>query len=227
MRNKKTRQKSADNPRIKNGEVPAMKAPYPLRSANMTDSHRLFFAPDDSSRDFGAVLREVQEYISSKYSTLIIDGGRDEVKTQVKRYIAKYIQDYRIAVDGMTGRQLVDALYTEMAEFSFLTKYIFGTGIEEIDVNAWNDIEVQYGGGSTVKLEERFESPEHAVNVIRRMLHVSGMVLDNASPAILGHLSKNIRIAVLKTPLVDEDVGVCASIRIVNPQSLKKEDPQQ
>ena len=56
------------------------------------------------------------------------------------------------------------------------------------------------------------------------MLHVSGMVLDNASPAVLGHLSKNIRIAVLKTPLVDEDVGIAASIRIVNPQSLKKEN---
>lgn len=50
------------------------------------------------------------------------------------------------------------------------------------------------------------------------------MVLDNASPAVLGHLSKNIRIAVLKTPLVDEDVGVTASIRIVNPQNMQKED---
>lgn len=41
---------------------------------------------------------------------------------------------------------------------------------------------------------------------------------------MLGHLSKNIRIAVLKTPLVDDDVGIAASIRIVNPQSLAKED---
>ena len=81
-----------------------------------------------------------------------------------------------------------------------------------------------YSNGKTVKLEEHFDSPEHAVNVIRRMLHVSGMVLDNASPAVLGHLSKNIRIAVLKTPLVDEDVGVTASIRIVNPQNMQKED---
>ena len=111
-----------------------------------------------------------------------------------------------------------------MAEFSFLTKYIFGTGIEEIDINSWKDIEVQYSDGRCEKMEEHFESPEHAINVIRRMLHVSGMVLDNASPAVLGHLSKNIRIAVLKTPLVDEDVGIAASIRIVNPQSLKKSD---
>ncbi|WP_283608479.1 type II/IV secretion system ATPase subunit [Faecalispora anaeroviscerum] len=191
---------------------------------SIADNHNLFFSPDDSSKNFVAVLHEVQEYISGKYSTLIIDGGKDEVKTQVKRYIGKYLMDYRIAVTGMTNEQLIDALYSEMAEFSFLTKYIFGTGIEEIDVNAWNDIEIQYSNGSTVKLDEHFDSPEHAISVIRRMLHVSGMVLDNASPAVLGHLSKNIRIAVLKTPLVDEDVGVCASIRIVNPQNLTKED---
>lgn len=193
-------------------------------SINAAANHSIFFSPDDTSKDFGAVLRDVQEYISSKYSTLILNGSKDEVKEQVKRYISKYLMDYRIAVKDMTTEQLADALYTEMAEFSFLTKYIFGTGIEEIDVNAWNDIEVQYSNGQTVKLEERFDSPEHAVNVVRRMLHVSGMVLDNASPAILGHLSKNIRIAVLKTPLVDEDVGVAASIRIVNPQSMEKAD---
>jgi pilus assembly protein CpaF len=111
-----------------------------------------------------------------------------------------------------------------MAEFGFLTKYIFGSGIEEINVNSWRDIEVLYSTGQLVKLEERFDSPDHAINVIRRMLHVSGMVLDNASPAVLGHIGKNIRIAVLKTPLVDEDVGISASIRIVNPQSMTKED---
>jgi pilus assembly protein CpaF len=191
---------------------------------SMTGNQSLFFSSNGATKEFGSVLHEVQEYISSKYATLITDGGTEEIKTQVKRYITKYVQDYRIAVADMAQEQLVDALYAEMAEFSFLTKYIFGTGIEEIDINAWNDVEVQYSSGVTKKLDEHFDSPEHAINVVRRMLHVSGMVLDNASPAILGHLSKNIRIAVLKTPLVDEDVGVAASIRIVNPQSMRKED---
>ena len=187
------------------------------------DSRELFFSPQEE-KDFQTVLKEVQEYISSKYSVLILDGGTEEVKTSIKRYISKYVMDYRIKVRDMDDTELIDTLYTEMAEFSFLTKYIFGSGIEEININSWKDIEVQYSGGKCCKLKERFESPEHAVNVIRRMLHVSGMVLDNASPAVLGHLSKNIRIAVLKTPLVDDDVGIAASIRIVNPQSLAKED---
>ena len=187
-------------------------------------AHSLFFTPESEGRDFNSVLKDVQEYISGKYSTLITEGGDEDAKSQIKRYIAKYVQDRRIAVKGLAGNALVDALYTEMAEFGFLTRYIFGAGIEEINVNSWRDIEVLYASGELVKLNEHFDSPDHAVNVIRRMLHVSGMVLDNASPAVLGHLSKNIRIAVLKTPLVDEDVGVCASIRIVNPQNMQKAD---
>ena len=196
---------------------------------SQTSTQDLFCKPD-KHREFSDVLNEVQAYISSKYSALVIDGinninkGNNEVKMQVKRYIGKYLLDCRISVDGMTQQELIDKLYTEMAEFSFLTKYIFGTDIEEININSWDDVEVQYSSGETVKLDEKFTSPDHAVNVVRRMLHVSGMVLDNTSPAILGHLSKNIRIAVLKTPLVDDDVGVAASIRIVNSRKLKKED---
>lgn len=96
-------------------------------------THDLFFSAEDESKDFSAVLRDVQEHISGKYSTLLTSGNTEEVKEHIKRYITKYVQDSRVAVKGMTNQQLVDALYTEMAEFSFLTKYIFGKGIEEID----------------------------------------------------------------------------------------------
>ena len=187
-------------------------------------SGKLFFSAEKTDRDFADVLREIQGYLSKEYSDLVAADGSEEVKTQIRRYAGKYIQEHRIFVKGMSTDELLDAVYSEMAEYGFLTKYIYGDGIEEIDINAWDDVEIQYSGGTTKKLEEHFTSPEHAINVVRRMLHVSGMVLDDASPCVLGHLSKNIRIAVLKTPIVDEDVGVAVSIRIVNPQNMKKED---
>jgi pilus assembly protein CpaF len=186
-------------------------------------THDLFTKPSAEGRDFSSILREVQEFISAEYSGLIAQGS-EESKAQVKRYVLKYLQDHRLAVIGMSSDELVDALYTEMAEFGFLTKYIYGSGVEEIDVNSWRDIEIQYSGGLTEKLKEHFESPEHAVAMIRRMLHISGTVLDNSNPVVTGHLSKNIRIAAMKSPVVDEDVGVAASIRVVNPQSMKKAD---
>jgi pilus assembly protein CpaF len=62
------------------------------------DSRSLFFSPESDSKDFNTVLHDVQEYIASKYSTLIVSGGSDDVKEQVKRYIRQYLLDYRIAV---------------------------------------------------------------------------------------------------------------------------------
>lgn len=187
------------------------------------NSHDLFFAPNQS-KPFSEVLSEVQEYISSKYAMLLLDGENTEVKQQIRFYIQKYLEDNRIIAEGFSEEELIDKLYAEMSEFSFLTKYIFGTGIEEININAWNDIEIYYAGGKKEKLAEHFESSQHAINVVRRMLHISGTVMDNASPVVLGHLSKNIRISAMKAPVVDEDVGVSASIRIVNPQNFTKED---
>ena len=53
----------------------------------MGNNQNLFFSPEEKGRAFSDVLKEVQEYISSKYSTLMVEGGNDEVKEQVKRYI--------------------------------------------------------------------------------------------------------------------------------------------
>ena len=143
----------------------------------LRQAHNLGFTPSAEGRDFNSVLQEVQEYISGAYAALITEGGEDS-KEQLMRYITKYLQDRRIAVAGMTQTELADAIYSEMAEYGFLTSYIYGDGIEEININSWRDIEVQYSDGRSEKLTEHFDSPEHALAVIRRMLHASGMVLD-------------------------------------------------
>ena len=192
-------------------------------TATAPRASELFFAPQEKGVTFAEALSQVQGYLSETYATLITEDNSG-AKEQMKRRMARYLQENRIAVDGMTASELVDALYTEMAEYGFLTKYIFADGIEEIDINSWRDIEIQYSDGHTAKLEEHFDSPEHAANVIRRMLQNSGKVLDNASPIITSRLAKNIRISVIKTPVLDEDAGVAASIRIVNPRNLSKGD---
>ena len=86
-----------------------------------------FFASPTEDKPFKDVLTEVQEYISGKYSKLMMEAGNEEVKEQIKRYVRQYLSDYRLSVAGMTQEELTDALFTEMAEFSFLTKYIRNT----------------------------------------------------------------------------------------------------
>ena len=49
-------------------------------------THDLFFAAEDTSRDFTSVLREVQAYLSKEYSSLVTADGNEEVKAQIRRF---------------------------------------------------------------------------------------------------------------------------------------------
>jgi len=181
------------------------------------------FDSEVNIRAFEDILQEVQTYISGKYALLITDDA-DSQKDQIKAYITKYLMDYALAVETMTRDELVEQLYSEMAEYSFLTKYLFRNDIEEINVNSWKDIKVTYSNGEILPTKEHFNSPSHAVDVIRRLLHKSGMILDSSQPIIVGHLSEKIRITALGQGVIDNRIGIAVSIRIVNPKKLVKED---
>jgi pilus assembly protein CpaF len=174
--------------------------------------------------DFTEVLRRVQEHISKNYAILITDDGVAESKIKLKFYIKKYIEENQLKVDGYYKSSLIERLYMEMAEFSFLTGYLERDDIEEINVNSFNDIKVTYSDGEIKPADEHFNSPTHAMDVIRRLLHQSGMILDSSQPIVVGHLSDKIRITAIAKGIVDKDVGVSVSIRIINPRKLSKED---
>lgn len=189
----------------------------------MPSNAALFFNTAKNKKEFYDVLTEIQEHMASKYATLIA-GNPDEQRQQITAYIAKYLTDHSLGVEDMSSNDLIDRLYTEMAEFSFLTQYLYSTSVEEININSWKDVKIIYADGSVVPSKDKFQSPQHAVDVVRRLLHKSGMVLDNSQPGVVGHLSNKIRITVLGNPLTDKEKGVAASIRIVNPQKLDRDD---
>ena len=110
-----------------------------------------------------------------------------------------------------------------MAGYSFLKKWIYRPGVEEVNINAYDDIEVIMNSGRSIKIPDKFSSPQHAIDVVRRMLNACGMVIDDTMPSVIGFLDKNIRISVDKTPIVDPDVGINASIRIVNQQTVSEQ----
>ena len=167
--------------------------------------------------DFVPLLGMVQEFISTRYAAALTNA---EKQTQLRSYIDKYLRDYRYGVAGLTQEELVDKLFCEMAEYSVLTPFLGRENVEEININAWNDIAITYTNGKIVKLKEHFFSPQHATDIVKRLLHHSGMIIDNATPMSQGHLPNNTRITALKAPLVDDEVGVSVSIRLLHPSKV-------
>lgn len=166
-----------------------------------------------------AVLDAVQVEITRSYTDALTDGDKNG---RLRDYIEKCVLDGGYSVWGLTTRQLIDRLYDEMARYSILTPYLSGKGLEELNINSWDDIVLTDREGRSRKLTEHFFSPEHAVDIVKRLLRHSGMVIDNAKPIAQGHLPGNARITAIKTPIVAEEVGIAASIRFLHPQEVDR-----
>ena len=171
-------------------------------------------------KEFFPLLQMAQEYISHNYASALSDRNKVD---QLRSYIEKYLHDTGYTVDGLTTEDLSKKLFSEMAEYSILTPYLGKDSIEEINVNGWDDICVTYTSGHMLKLQEHFYSPEHAVDIVKRLLHHSGMIIDNATPMAQGHLPGNTRVTALKEPIVDPDRGISVSIRLLHPSKVTRE----
>lgn len=165
------------------------------------------------------LLAKTQEYIAKYYATALTDEQKHD---QLKAYIEKYILDGGFLVHGFTEEELIDRLYAEMVEYSILTPFLVSPDIDEININAWDDITLTYSDGRMEKLEEHFRSPQQAVDIVKRLLHHSGMIIDNATPIAQGHLPGNTRITAIKSPVVDEEAGISVSIRLLHPQRVDR-----
>ena len=165
------------------------------------------------------VLALTQQHISKYYAAALTDESKRE---DLKHYIEKFILDGGYLVEGYNDEQLINRLYSEMVEYSILTPHLGSPNLDEINVNSWDDVTLTYSDGHMEKLAEHFHSPQHAVDIVKRLLHHSGMIIDNAAPIAQGHLPNNTRITALKNPIVDEDCGIAVSIRLLHPQRIDR-----
>lgn len=171
--------------------------------------------------DLASLAGMVQQYISRKYAAALID--RTKV-AELKAYIAQYLYDTGFTVDGYTEKTLAERLYSEMAEYSVLTHYLDDPDVEEININGWDDIAITHLDGRIEKTKEHFFSPQHAEDVVKKLLQHSGMIIDNASPLAQGHLPNNTRITAVKKPVVDEERAIAVSIRKLYPQRVDRDN---
>jgi len=191
----------------------------------MNNLNDIFFTPMAvETVTYEQILEDVHRHFAENHAAkLVSDENQERADEVLKELIYQYLSKRKYAVDDLTTTELRDKLFDDMAGYSFLKKWIYNPDVEEVNINAFNDIEVIMSSGRSIKIPDKFNSPQHAIDVTRRMLSACGMVIDDTMPSIIGFLDKNIRISVDKTPIVDADVGLNASIRIVNQQTVSKE----
>lgn len=177
-------------------------------------------------------LTQVQEYIANNYAETLArldEGNLDEdTGNKLRDYINRYIVENKVtvAIEGITRQALIERIYSDMAEYGFLTELLKSEDIEEININGWQDVEVRYRDGRRDKWlpENGFMSEQHAIDLVKRILHrQSNRVLDESSPIADGHINANIRISAVHDSLLDEGIGIVASIRFISKAKQTKE----
>ena len=147
---------------------------------------------------------------TSELASILEDGS---AAGYVKFLIARYVREFEINVSGLESlSELVNAIYDSMAGFDFLTEYIYRSDVEEINGNAWNDIEIVTTGGWE-KIEKSFASPQQCQDIVKKMMQLGGVIIDGQRPAADSYITRGIRISAIIPPCVDEDCGAVFSIR--------------
>ncbi len=167
-----------------------------------------------------SALDRVRQTITSKWPSSLSDSPDKQLLCS---YISSEIKDTDLEDLKVTREELVERIYCEMAAYSFLTEYLNSDEVDEININSWDDISISYSDGRIVKTEEHFFDPDHALDIIRRLLRHSGMVIDSSSPIASGHLTNSSRITAIKSPIITDEAGVSASIRILHPNKITKD----
>ena len=180
--------------------------------------------------EFAKLFTRVQKHMSKKCADLIelLEKAKYYLNAteQMQNYIKNYLSDRKMIAKGLTMDETVKKLIAELTEFSILNEYLDlkRTDIEEININSWDDVKVQYSDGR-IESVQHFDSPKHCDDIIRRLLRQeSSVTFDNARPIVRSHLNERIRITVIGGACVDKSTGLAASIRIVNPKNLGAKD---
>ncbi len=180
---------------------------------------------------------QIRNYMINKYTKAVNNPDFDE--ETYKSYIEQYLKERGTRINSMNQRQLVEYMYDQLRGYSLITPFLDDPDVEEVNINSWQDITIEYSSSVSkakakrlgivdglLTLDKHFSSPENAKEIVDKLLRKEefGNKLDRGTPIIRGHFGTNKRITASCCPVLDKDRGVQANIRMINPQTMGRED---
>lgn len=167
-----------------------------------------------AERTYKEVLDTIRHIISTNHSAELINVMySEEAKEKLKNLIVRYLNQNKMSVPECESiSDLADKIYEDMAGFGILSKYLTEPTVEEINVNAWNSIEVVYPDRIET-LDQTFINPDYCMDKIKKMVWLGGSIIDGSTPTVDSFIGEGVRISAIIPPCVDKKTGGVASIR--------------
>lgn len=181
---------------------------YKVNADKVTDTS------NQQTMEYKDVLDKIRHIISKYHSAELVDViYSPSAVDKLKNLIIRYLNQNKMSVEECVNiSSLADKIYEDMAGFGILTKYLQNEDVEEVNINAWNSIEVVYPDRVEL-LEETFVSPEDCMDKIKKMVWLGGSIIDGSNPKVDSFIGEGVRISALIPPCVDGKIGGVASIR--------------
>lgn len=177
------------------------------------------------ARDYGEILDRLQRIIAQNHSTELAQVlYSQEAEAKLKDLIMRYLNSEQLVSKDLRNiSELVDAVYNDMAFMGLLSPYLQDDDTEEINVNGYSGVWVQYKD-KKVRLPETFGSPEACANIVRKMSRFGGVILDGSKPVGDSYISRGVRMSGAIEPCVDANAGAIASIRKQKPSFITRQN---
>ena len=167
------------------------------------------------------IIDDVREKLIEKYNNqVLIYIGKPDASAFLKPYISTILAEFHT---GFNNENVINKLYDDIFGFSIIEPYLNREDVEEINGNAWDDIEVVTQTES-FKIQEHFSSPEHAINILKKMALLGKATLDEAFPIQDSYIGTGLRLTAMIAPIVDDDIGVSFSLRILKDREISRDD---
>ena len=173
--------------------------------------------------DYSKILDDVRSVIAEKHSSELSAAlGSSEAAKTLRILILKYCAE-SLAGNEFDYEKLVWRVYQDMAGLGILTEYLFDPEVEEININGYNVVEINYPDHIKYLYNtEAFLSPTAALDIVKRMVRMGGMLLDAQTPRVDSYIGDGTRISAMIPPAVPQERGVIASIRKQNKSEITR-----
>lgn len=179
-----------------------------------------------NTTEYLELLNTIRERISNDHANTLNNiltnpNAHNVLMPIILSYVTDYVNntnDLTININKTAAR-----VFQDMAGFGILTPYLNDPTVEEININAWNSIDVLWSN-RTEMLKDTFSSPEECKDIIRKMVRIGGKHIDFSQPIIDSFIGDGTRISASLPPVVPDTVGAMASIRKQTFKKVTKEN---
>lgn len=173
--------------------------------------------------DYLTLLEKIRTTIAERHSKELAAAldSHAAAKT-LKALILQYCVEF-LAGKGFEQETLVEKIYLDMAGLGLLTEYLQDESVEEINLNGFDTVEIIYPDRTKFLYgTEAFPTPTAALDIVKRMVRMGGMILDAQAPKVDSYIGDGTRISAMIPPAVPPERGVVVSIRKQSRSSISR-----